>query len=401
MLTYLALVTLCFAVSAARNAIPRQDDCLVEKFVRSYKDLSAPKGTRKKKRTFWFINYLHFVKLILLRMHFMRKVCMETQEEMLTADITYRCDECGNEYDLATAMMHVRDDQFYCERCFRDRDEVNRLREVEQASSKVGGGGGGGKKRKLNDKREEQMAEAPGLRDGIFELLHKIKTFPIAPPQNLPNDHIENDRADQEEREANGEEADAQGRRSGGGGGGGGGQRTSFVNESGQSVQVKIISGGNKRDADELAEGSSSNYAASALPAWMSKDVTGAVSSNAIQDAQERAAKRTKVSQSISASTQGAMARGGASALLEAKMAAATGDGAGAGAGSGAGAGASKGAPVAHVDAPRLVSKSAGAQGHHQGGPGLDGPQRVRTVGSTCAAQGCRDDERPSRRRRG
>ncbi len=223
----------------------------MEKFVRSYKDLSAPKGTRKKKRTFWYINYLHFVKLILLRMHFMRKVCMETQEEMLTADITYRCDECSTEYDLATAMMHVRDDHFYCERCFRDRDEINRLREVEQASSSGAGASAGGdrgsKKRRLNEKREEQMAEAPGLRDGIFELLHKIKTFPIAPPQNLPNDHIENDRADQEELEAKGEEADAQGRRGGGGGGGGGGgQHTSFVNESGQSVQVKIISGGSK-----------------------------------------------------------------------------------------------------------------------------------------------------------
>ncbi len=328
----------------------------MEKFVRSYKDLSAPKGTRKKKRTFWYINYLHFVKLILLRMHFMRKVCMETQEEMLTADITYRCDECSTEYDLATAMMHVRDDQFYCERCFRDRDEINRLREVEQATSSGGGVGGGGgdrdrgaKKRRLNEKREEQMAEAPGLRDGIFELLHKIKTFPIAPPQNLPDDHIENDRADQAELEANGEDADAQGRR--GGGGGGVGQRASFVNESGQSVQVKIISGGSKRDADELAEGSSSsNYATSALPAWMSKDVTGAVSSNAIQDAQERAAKRTKVSQSISTSTQAAMARGGASALLEAKMAAATGEG----------AGAAHGAPAARDDAPKLVSKSAG-----------------------------------------
>mmetsp|Transcript_2851 Transcript_2851/g.7111 ORF Transcript_2851/g.7111 Transcript_2851/m.7111 type:complete len:445 (-) Transcript_2851:140-1474(-) len=295
------------------------DDCLVEKYVRNYRDPRAPKGTRKKKRTFWYINYLHFVKLVRLRLFFMDKIISEEAEKRMTEEAMYHCDLCGSDYDLLTAFHNQRDDQFFCEKCYREDDQVIFLveRGGPEAAAKTGGGS---RSQNLKHKKDEQMAEVPGLRDGVMEILHRINTFPIPPPTNLPVDHIENAMQDfKEEQDRIADEAndpDAAHRSSAGGGGGH--QHTAFVNESGQSVQVKIFSGANSSPSQTAEHAAATDYSQGALPAWMTRDVTGKISSNAIQDAQERAAKRQKLTGAVTANKD-ALSRGGASALLQAK----------------------------------------------------------------------------------
>mmetsp|Transcript_44700 Transcript_44700/g.71417 ORF Transcript_44700/g.71417 Transcript_44700/m.71417 type:complete len:452 (+) Transcript_44700:77-1432(+) len=293
------------------------DDSLIEKYVRNYKDPGAVKGTRKKKRTFWYINYLHFVKLVMLRLHFMIKVISDKEEEQVTTDKLYFCPNCKEEYDLLTAIssQDMETAQFFCQKCERDLDEKIFLKE-NKAQVKTKKSASGAKTLSLKEKRSTQILEDVGLRDGIEDLLKKIKEFPIPPSTNLPSDHIETEI--QVHKEKVEKEKHGGGGGGGGHGGGGHGEAGSFVNQSGQNVQVKILSESGMAAQAEEKKATTVDYSAAELPAWMQRDVTGAISSSAIQDAQERQAKRQRTGVT-SATAAASLARGGASALLNAR----------------------------------------------------------------------------------
>mmetsp|Transcript_14080 Transcript_14080/g.25171 ORF Transcript_14080/g.25171 Transcript_14080/m.25171 type:complete len:448 (-) Transcript_14080:28-1371(-) len=292
------------------------DDCLVEKFVRNHRDPTAPKGTRRKKRTFWYINYLHFVKLVLLRLHLMVKAINEQEDGQNLKDTMYCCPQCGSRFDMLTAIQQQHEDAFNCAKCYRELDEIIHL--VEEAPNKANNGKRHSPALKLREKRKEQIAELPGIRDGLEEALHRVQTFPIPPPTNLPGDHIENallEHKEQQERQA---EAEANGTAYNGDHPSG--THNSWINDSGQSVQVKILQAGAKTSEQMQKTAESSAVPDSterSLPAWMTLDVTGKKSSNAIQDERERAAKRQKSAAAATANNNADL--GGASALLQAR----------------------------------------------------------------------------------
>ncbi|GBG27902.1 Hypothetical Protein FCC1311_041252 [Hondaea fermentalgiana] len=157
------------------------------------------------------------------------------------------------------------------------------------------------------------MKEEPGLRLGIEDILVRIDNFPVPPPHNHPSDHLDN--AEDAYREKVEEE------KYGPGAGGRGASRQGLsFNEAGQAVRVQIIS---YPDADDLTDGQPSDavdvveeeVSGGQLPAWMQTDVSGNVSSNAIQDAKERQQKRGR----LGGASVGGVGNGlgGAAALLE------------------------------------------------------------------------------------
>mmetsp|Transcript_5420 Transcript_5420/g.9471 ORF Transcript_5420/g.9471 Transcript_5420/m.9471 type:complete len:388 (-) Transcript_5420:143-1306(-) len=273
------------------------------------------KAPGAKKHIFYYVNYRHFVKLVRLRLHFMRKLIDQKEGEQTTSTSMYVCPRCNIEYDLLTAVACQDEESgmFFCERCKDDLDELVLLNEISSKTDNKKGeiSSKDAEAKSLREKREEQMREEPGLRDGIEDIMIRIDNFPLPPPTNLPSDHIDN--AEDAHREKLEEE-----KYGANGGGRGNSRHNASYNEAGQAVRVQIIS---YPDVDDVADAQAADIvddaevAGGQLPAWMQTDVTGKVSSSAIQDAKERQQKRGRLAGG--AFTTGGGGLGGAAALLE------------------------------------------------------------------------------------
>lgn len=273
------------------------NDCLIERFVQHYRRADAAKGTRRRNHIFFYINYLHFVKLTRLRLHQMVRVIEDQEGANAAVDTLYFCPRCKLESDLVSAMEYQEadSDRFHCGRCFNDVFEVVFLEEI---ADKAGADRQAGV-RTLKQKRQDQISDLPGFREGLEDLLHKIDLFPLPPPENLPREHIENEVDEHAARVARG------GGQGGGPGGAKGGQGAGYtagewVNAAGQNVQVRLVSDVDEATALAAASAPASkrmkadevDLSASELPAWMQRDQSGRTSSNAVQDAMERTAKK-------------------------------------------------------------------------------------------------------------
>jgi len=299
------------------------EDCLVEREKREWKHPDAPKGTRKKNHIFYYINYRHFAKLIRLRLHFMQQAIQSEESARTTKDRLYVCPTHKIEFSLMEAVSSLDEDsgRFICPRCMEDNGRTSFLQEIGGESKSASSSNA--KPKSLKQKRAEQMVRLVGFHEGIEDILNQIDSYPVPPPENLPKDHIDNitdEYKERVEREKHGE-AMPNGLNSGSGG------STSAprmgYNQLGPSVRVQVLTAADeedskKRRAEEMEQ--SASVGVGALPAWMQMDVTGAVSSNALQDRKEREQKRTRVSGREQVKSTGP-AMGGAAALLEKRTA--------------------------------------------------------------------------------
>ena len=275
-----------------------------------YRDYNASlqhgKALRSIKRVFWYINYRHFVQLVRLRVSLMMKEISGVEAESAATKDMFVCPNCSNTYTMIDAQrsLDLETRKFYCEKCFDQYGDKVFL--VEQnAKALPGMGSTAGRFKSLSDKRREQLSEVKSIgREGIMELLLRLKELHV--PENNPEQHMKKDSEQYEEiveRRKNGQEA---------------GNVVSskmshlYSGAAGQQVVVDIDDGKEAKQQEEQT-------ATTQLPVWMQRDVTGAMASSALEDAADRASKRSRIDPKAGMSTSRSSDLGGASALLEAR----------------------------------------------------------------------------------
>lgn len=274
-----------------------------------YRDYDASlnhgKSLRSIKRVFWYINFRHFVQLVRLRVSLMLKEISGLEAESAATKDMFECPNCRNTYTMIDAQraLDIETRRFYCEKCFDQFGDKVFL--VEQSGTGSFQGASTGHK-SLSDKRREQLSEVKSMgREGIMQLLLRLKELHV--PENNPEEHLKKDSEQYEqivEQRRNGEQTgNVVSSR----------QSHLYSGAAGQQVVVSID------DGKEQPSQKEDQAVATQLPVWMQRDVTGAMASSALEDAADRASKRSRIDPKASLTTARASDLGGASALLEAR----------------------------------------------------------------------------------
>jgi len=272
---------------------------LIEKVELDYKAPDAPKGTRAKKFLFWYINYFHFVKIVRLRIAMMEKIVTTTNEKKMVHENNLMCPRCNRTYNISEVISRVDSEgRFYCANCQHDTFETVPLVEVKKEAEPVKTDK---QFPKLISRIQEQLKEESGLRPGILDILSKIDVYPRPPSDNDPKKLIQKVSYEAELAEIE--------KQAGGRGGGYHGGRNVTDGDGNVVPEIVVNIQGADSKKVEIVEATPMET----LAPWMSHNVSGTVSSSAVQDARERLANQHAKSRGVEVD----MSQGGAGDRLK------------------------------------------------------------------------------------